>query len=148
MELESVVAAVKEAGALALRRDFTVEQKDGVENIVTSADRAVQAFLVGKLSALLPGSGFYCEEDQLQESGQEYIWVIDPIDGTANFARGIPQYAISVALLHRDEPVLGVVFNPVDGHLFTACKGQGARMDGNLILVSDRSSKMVCSVPH
>ena len=74
---------------------FRVDSKGGSENLVTSSDYAVQEFLCSKLSELVPGSSFLCEEEGMQEYGDhEYDWIIDPIDGTMNYTRGIRESAI------------------------------------------------------
>lgn len=137
--IRKVIAIVKEAGTIALKREFTVQQKGSCENLVTSTDREVQRFLVQHLSALMPGSGFIGEEDDLKTPEREYTWIVDPIDGTANYSRGIEEYAISVALAHQGEIVLGVVYNPSRGHLFRAQKGKGAFLGSKRIHVSSRS---------
>ena len=86
-EIESVIGAVREASRLMLTDAFEVESKGGYENIVTSSDLAVQDFLCERLASLLPGCGFICEEEGICTPDREYVWVIDPIDGTANYAR-------------------------------------------------------------
>jgi len=136
--LEQVVAIVKEASALMVRDHFTVMQKDGVENLVTSSDLAVQHFLTGRLAALLPGCGFLCEEEDFRELEEEWIWIIDPIDGTANYSRGIADCCISVALSRRGALQLGVVYSPWRDELYTAELGKGACCNGRPIHVSDR----------
>ena len=70
---------------------------------------------------------FGCEEGDISDwSNAEYVWVIDPIDGTINYARGISEYCISVALMYRREVIMGVVYNPIKDELFYATKGKGA----------------------
>ena len=118
---------------------FTVTEKSQAVNIVTSSDITSQHMLVEGLSRLLPGSGFFCEEEGLQDTESEYIWVIDPIDGTTNFSRGIKDSAISVALLHRGQVVLGVVKTIFDEDCFSAVLGEGAYLNGRPIRVSERS---------
>ena len=117
---------------------FEIEEKGNPSNIVTSSDIAVQHFLQGELSALLPHSGFYCEEEDLQDLSSEYVWVIDPIDGTANYARGIFDSCVSVALLHRQQALVGVVANIFTGDVYSATMGLGARQNGKPISVSVR----------
>ena len=137
--LKDVIDIVLRASELMMSGDFLVEHKDGcLENIVTSSDVAVQDFLCKELRSLVPGCGFFCEEKDLQEECKEYTWIIDPIDGTANYARGIAQCAISVALSHNGEVVLGVVYVPFMNELYCAEKGGGAMLDGRPIHVSDR----------
>ena len=121
------------------REHLLVKTKGSVTNLCTSADLAVQDFLYQELRALLPGSGFLGEENDLLDTQHEYVWIVDPIDGTANFARELPECCISVALKGNDEILLGVVYNPYHDQLFDAVKGGGARLNGQPIHVSDRS---------
>ena len=125
-EIESVIGAVREASRLMLTDAFEVESKGGYENIVTSSDLAVQDFLCERLASLLPGCGFICEEEGICTPDREYVWVIDPIDGTANYARHLPDSAISVALKHGDEVVMGVIYIPSRDEMHYAMKGSGA----------------------
>ena len=136
--LEQVVDIVKEASALMVADHFTVMQKDGLANLVTSSDLAVQHFLTERLAALLPGCGFLCEEEDLRELEEDFVWIIDPIDGTANYARGIADCCISVALSRRGELQLGVVYSPRRGELYSAERGKGAWCNGRPIHVSQR----------
>lgn len=137
-EIESVISVVREASRLMVTDSFEVESKGGCENIVTSSDLAVQEFLCEKLASLLPGCGFICEEEGICTPDREYVWVIDPIDGTANYARGLSECAISVALKQGDEVLLGIIFIPWKDELYHAVKGQGAFCNGRRISVSSR----------
>lgn len=136
--LESLIAVVKDAAGLMRTGVFDISCKEGYANIVTSSDVAVQDFLCGRLAALLPGSGFLCEEEDMWDTSHEYTWIIDPIDGTANYSRGIAQCAICVALKHNDDIELGVVYLPLAGELFSARRGNGARLNDRPISVSGR----------
>ena len=136
--LQQVVDIVKEASALMVAEPLSVTQKDGLANLVTSSDLAVQHFLTERLAALLPGCGFLCEEEDFRDLEEEYVWIIDPIDGTANYARGIADCCISVALARRGALQLGVVYSPGRGELYTAELGRGACCNGKPIHVSDR----------
>lgn len=138
MQLESIINIVKEASKLMLTDTFEVSQKGGFSNIVTSSDLAVQDFLCKHLGEALPGSGFLCEEEDVWDTSKEYTWIIDPIDGTANYARGIDQCAICVGLQHNGEMEKGVVFLPRTQELFYAERGKGAFLNGRKIHVSDR----------
>ena len=137
--IENVIAAVREAASLVKDVQFDVDAKSGCENIVTSSDLLVQHYLHEKLSEVLPEAAFYCEEEDLQEEGKEFVWVIDPIDGTMNYSRRIPESAISVALLQNNVPILGVVNNIFTGDVYTAIAGEGAKKNGKPIFVSDRA---------
>lgn len=137
--LEKVVIVVQAARRIAREVEFKVKEKDEFVNVVTCNDINVQRFLCQELKKLLPEAGFYCEEEELQQMEKDYVWVIDPIDGTMNYTRGIQESAISVGLTYKKEPILGVVSNIWRDDLFTAYKGGGARKNGELIRVSDCS---------
>ncbi|MCC8175153.1 MAG: inositol monophosphatase [Bacteroidales bacterium] len=127
------------SGASALMNvAFDVKSKGGYENIVTSADVNVQNFLRQRLSEELPGSGFLCEEEDRHDLNHEYVWIIDPIDGTANFARGIDQCAICVGLKDRAGMLMSGVYLPRTDEMFTAERGKGAYRNGEPIHVSGR----------
>lgn len=145
--LEDIISIVKEASALMTDHDFEISCKEGYSNIVTSSDMAVQDFLCRRLSTLLPGSGFLCEEKDCWDISHEYTWIIDPIDGTANYSRGIAQCAICVALKHKADIVSGVVYLPRTGELFSAEKGCGAKLNGKRISVSERAfnNSVICT---
>ncbi len=118
-----------------------VHTKEGVANFVTDYDVAVENYLYEKLAGLLPEARFIGEESdenhsELLEGGLSFI--IDPIDGTTNFIRGMRHSAISVALCDRGEIVAGVVSNPYLNEIFTADKGRGAFVNGRPIRVSGR----------
>lgn len=142
-----IIDIVKEASSIMMKRDFEVEQKGNASNLVTSADVAVQKFLEERLTALIPGSRFLGEEGDIPETNVEYLWVNDPIDGTANFARDLGLSVISVALVKDGEVNIGVVYNPYRDECFSAIKGQGAYLNGERIHVSDRPFErgMLCS---
>lgn len=137
--LNSVTDIVRRASELMLTDVFSINEKDGCANIVTSSDLAVQDFLCGELRKLIPGSGFFCEEEEFHEPDKEYVWVIDPIDGTANYSRGIDHCCISVALNHSGTIILGVVYSPARKEMYTAEKGKGAFCNGKPIHVSGRN---------
>ncbi len=134
--LEQVIDAVRNCKKIA-EAQFTVSEKDGASNLVTTADVEVQRYLEKSLSEILPRAAFLGEEkpDYLSEGT---FWVVDPIDGTSNFVRGMGLSAFSVALIDNGEAVLGVVYNPFTDDLFYAEKGKGAFLNGSPITVSDR----------
>ncbi len=118
---------------------FSISLKGGVENIVTSADIENERFLKEELGALVPGSAFIGEEgDEASLSDSEWAWIVDPIDGTANFSRGIPMCAVSAALFRNSRPWAGFVINPFTDTLYEAVLGRGAFKDGRPIRVSER----------
>ena len=137
--LEQIAAVVREAAGLMVRSGFEVHDKGSRENLVTSSDIAVQHFLTERLGKLLPGSGFLCEEEDLTDVKHRDVWIIDPIDGTANYARGNENCCISVALVRDGILSAGVVYSPWRGELYCAEKGCGASCNGKPIHVSGRS---------
>ncbi len=112
-----------------------VRKKDAVE-IVTEADTESEKEIITTIQARFPEHGFLGEECGLKAGSAEYRWVIDPLDGTVNFAHRIPIFSISIALTYRNDIILGIVLNPVDGELYSAVRGQGAQLNGRPIQVS------------
>lgn len=137
--LENVIAAVKEAAKIATGASFTISSKGSKTNLVTSADISIQKYLSEHLRTLIPESGFLGEESDSSELNADYIWIVDPIDGTMNFTRGVHDSAISVALQYKGEPVLGVVYNFFTDDLYYAERGKGAFNNGEQIHASNRS---------
>lgn len=130
----------KKAGDLLFRareEGFETLFKGGnPKDIVTSADKDISAFIIAAIQQQFPEHSVYSEEGGGLVGSHEYEWVIDPIDGSANFSRGIPHFAICIGLLHQCVPILGVVFNPVTKELFSFEKGKGAFLNGVPIRVS------------
>ena len=152
MDLQKLVEQVKTivlASAKFTKVDsFSVEEKEGESwNIVTSADVAVQDYLQKELMALLPEAGFYGEEEHEHDFSKPISWIVDPIDGTTNFARGMQQSGISVGLREGQELVLGVVYNPDLDDMFWATKGNGAYLNGKRLSVSkkDFAHSILCT---
>ncbi|MFA5007250.1 MAG: inositol monophosphatase family protein [Candidatus Izemoplasmatales bacterium] len=129
---------VVEASKLMSDRSVEVNVKGVKEDLVTSADIDVQRFLNEELSRLIEGSVVLGEENEVKTYAK-YTWIVDPIDGTMNFTRGIPHSAISVGLLVDGTIELGVVYSPLSGEMFHALRGQGAYLNDRPIHVSDRS---------
>ena len=145
--IEKIIQIVKDASVYMRLDTASVEEKTGVENIVTSADLAVQKYLEERLLALVPDADFYGEEGDKHETGREYRFIVDPIDGTTNFARGLREACISVALAKDGEVILGVVYNPYKDETFWAEKGKGAHLNGKPIHVSETpfEKALVCT---
>jgi len=113
-------------------------------DLVTETDLAVEAMLKNELAALLPGSDFLAEETANDTEPGELTWIIDPVDGTTNFAHGLPFVANSIALWHRDRVVLGMVNMPFTSERFTAILGQGAYLNKHPIAVTDEADLEQC----
>ena len=144
--LQQVVDLTKEAARLT-EQSFVTTEKESHINFVTSADVAVQTFLAEKLVALLPGSAFFGEEGDDAVNAAEYLWVVDPIDGTVNFSRNSDAWAISVGLVRENQVLLGVVFAPRKNELYSARQGGGAYLNGTPIHASQRpfSHSLFCT---
>lgn len=145
--INKVVEIVLEASKYMRNRDFTVESKGSVSNNVTSVDLSVQDYLKRNLVPLVENSYFLGEENFKIEKDRPYQWIVDPVDGTANFIRDLGASTISVALVKEGEPILGVIYNPYRDEMFYAEKGKGAFLNGKPIRVSDRSleSSIICT---
>lgn len=125
--LPSVQRIVRQAGEIVV--SYYGQQLERVakpnNGFVTPADRASEAFLMKELRGLLPQASFLAEESG-EHGHDDYCWVIDPLDGTTNFANQLPYFAISVALTFKHEPILGVIYVPLQDELFYAIEGGGA----------------------
>ena len=136
--LERIVEIVRKASHLMENSPTEISRKGNDSNYVTSVDVDVQRFLRAKLDEMLPGSAFVCEEEDRPSPAAEYTWVIDPIDGTSNFIRGLGLSVISVGLLKHGKPHMGVIYFPYRDEMYTAEEGCGAFLNGKRIHVSDR----------
>lgn len=144
--ITKVIDIVRNASKL-MTADITIEQKGNESNYVTSADISVQLYLEEQLFSLIPNSTFLGEESFHGVSEGEYIWVVDPIDGTANFIRNLGSSVISVGLVKRGKPYLGVIYDPYKNEMFYAERGKGAFLNGNPICVSERDFRhsIICT---
>lgn len=128
----------REAGALLMHyfnERVKIEYK-GEADLVTVADRKSEALIRERIQALWPDHDILGEEQGLSDTGSDYRWYIDPLDGTTNFAHGYPVFCVSMALQHKGEMIAGLCFDPTRGEMFTAEKGRGASLNGARIHVS------------
>jgi len=135
--LKAVIAAVKLVAAEEIMPRYlkVAHQHKGDGSLCTEADITAQNALVKKLQAIVNvpvlGEEMTADEQQaIWQTGQDGLWCVDPIDGTSNFVRGLPYFAVSVALLRGGKSVLGVVFDPVGSEMFAAEHGRGAFLNG------------------
>lgn len=142
--LPTIAALAERAGEIALRHfssRIPTTSKTSRIDIVTAADTEVEAFVVGELSRLFPEHHIVGEEGGGQgapAAGAAFHWYVDPIDGTVNFAAGLPHFCISIALATAGrEPLLGVVYDPSRRELFAATRGGGATLAGRRIHVTE-----------
>ncbi|MCS6896568.1 MAG: inositol monophosphatase, partial [Nitrospira sp.] len=107
-------------------------------NLVTDADRAAEHCIIEYIRTNFPGHGFLAEERGRDDASfSPYLWIVDPLDGTTNFAHGYPVYCVSIGLEYRGHCLLGVVFDPSRDELFTAVDKQGAYLNGHPLHVSE-----------
>lgn len=140
--------ALRSGKSIASTHCFTITDKGTRENLVTSADIENERFLKRELLDLIPNSIFIGEEgDDNNILDKGYTWIVDPIDGTTNFSRGIPEATVSIALMKNGKPFIGVVYNPFTGSMYTGQIGKGAEKNGRPIRVSDRkmSDCLLCT---
>src|ERR1700745_2489460 len=120
--ISSAADIAREAGALLMKyfhRRVSVEYK-GEADLVTEADRQSEGLIRERIRALWPTHDILGEEQGLVDTGSEYRWYVDPLDGTTNFAHGFPVFCVSMALEHKDQTIAGVCFDPTRNELFAA----------------------------
>ena len=126
----------------AKKENLGIQEKAGIQNFATEYDILIQNKLKKELLEILPEAGFIGEENDAKDNiDNEYIFIVDPIDGTNNFARDIRLSAISIALLKDKEPYMAFCYNPYVNELYEAKKGEGAYLNGERIHVSNKTLK-------
>ncbi len=139
---QEAVAAARIAGRYQQSRfasSLAIEMK-GEKDLVTEVDKESERLIVEHLLSRFPGHGIVAEEGQYPHSDSPFRWIIDPVDGTTNYAHGYPWFCSSIGLELEGELVAGVIYNPVYDELFTATKGGGAWLNGSRLSVSSRAS--------
>ena len=128
--LNIAVRAARTAGNIIARgfenRDDLMTEAKGENDFVTRIDKEAEQAIINKIKQSYPEHSFVGEEGGIVEGDETFKWVIDPLDGTTNFIKGIPHFAVSIALLYKGKLDQAVVFDPIRGELFTASRGQGA----------------------
>lgn len=130
----------RDAGALALERfadisGLVVDQK-GTQDLVSDADREVEQFIRNEIARHFVADAIVGEEFDHRSGTSGFTWVIDPIDGTANYVNGIPTWCVVLAIIHEAETRIGTIYDPNSGELFSAVKNSGATLNGKPIQVS------------
>jgi myo-inositol-1(or 4)-monophosphatase len=113
--------------------------KKGPTDLVTDADLAAEAEILATILAAYPEDSIVSEEKGCRQGPSARRWIVDPLDGTVNYAHQIPFFAVSIACLQGEEALIGIVFNPLNGELFTAKAGGGAQLNGESIRVSPQT---------
>jgi myo-inositol-1(or 4)-monophosphatase len=143
--LKQVVTAVGAMQKANLgRQNLTIATKSTGIDLVTEIDRQSEQTIIAFLQEHYPEHSILAEESGLTSRLSDYKWIIDPLDGTTNYAQGLPIFAISIALQWRQETVLAMVYAPIVDQLYTAIRGQGAYLNGKKITVSAKSELIDC----
>lgn len=132
------IDAAKEAGNILLqfsKHPIRYEMKTA-RDIQAEADLESEKIIKAKIKAAFPRHNILAEESGDEGTDSEYLWVIDPLDGTINYARGIEEYAVSIALCKNDQPILGVIYQPAPDKLWVAEKGEGAYLDDDKLVIT------------
>lgn len=140
--LDIVIEIARQAGKIlqeGFGRAKQIEYKGAID-LVTEFDRRSDAFILAQLSQNFPGEAILSEESGLDTTSSDYVWIVDPLDGTTNFTHSFPVFSVSIGLTFQDQPVLGVVYDPMRDELFAAEAGQGATLNGNPLQVSTVTS--------
>lgn len=138
-ELEAAAGIAREAGQLILtyvRGDRMDARAKGQKDVVTAADTASEALVSTRIRTLFPGDGIVAEEGTSEPASSDRRWYVDPLDGTVNFAHRLPIWCVSISLFEGDQPILGVIHDPVLNETFTAARGKGASLNGQPIATS------------
>jgi myo-inositol-1(or 4)-monophosphatase len=138
--LKQTIDTAKTAGAFIRQESKTFDrnkiESKGLNDLVSYVDKEAEKIIVSQLREILPEADFIAEEGTAGQSGKDYTWIIDPLDGTTNFIHGIPIFAVSIGLKYKDEIVLGVVYEVNFDECFYASKGNGAYLNEKKIQVS------------
>ena len=150
--LTTAVKAARRAGNIINRGardlDLLKVSSKGPKDFVSEIDHAAEAAIVETLLGAYPTHAILAEEGTAkgENANAEYVWIIDPLDGTTNFLHGFPQYCVSIALEHRGVVTQGVIYDPVRNDLFTATRGRGAFLNDRRIRVSKRQHLRDCLI--
>lgn len=142
------VRAARSAGKIIMRYFENIESLEilekGKNDLVTLVDKAAEEEIISNIRKAYPSHGILGEESGehagMEVGRDEYTWIIDPLDGTMNFVHGIPHFAVSIGILHKDHIEHGVIYDPINQEVFTATKGRGAQLNERRIRVSKRTS--------
>lgn len=132
---------IRRAGEILLgyfRKPLKRITKEVYGSFVTEADLASEKYLIAELATIIPQVSFFAEESGKSGAPSDYCWVIDPLDGTTNFAHGLDYFCISIALTYKDEPIFGMVYRPITDELFWAEKNNGAYLNNEVLKVSEQ----------
>ena len=147
----NVIIKASRKASKPLIRDFGEIEKlqvslKGPGDFVTASDKKVEKIIIEELQKARPSYSILSEEIGEIKNDEEFRWIIDPIDGTANFLHGVPHFAISIGLEHKKEIICGIVYDPIKDEMFLAEKGNGSYLNNQRIRVSSRSKLKDCII--
>ena len=150
--LNIAIKAARAAGALINRASLDIEklqvQTKSTNDFVTEVDQAAERVIIETILQAYPGHGILAEESGRTKGAKdsEFVWIIDPLDGTTNFIHGFPVYSVSIALAHRGVVQQAVVYDPARNDLFVASRGRGAYLNERRLRVSKRTRLAECLI--
>jgi myo-inositol-1(or 4)-monophosphatase len=150
--LNTAVKAARKAGSIINRASLDLDlvrvSSKGRNDFVTEVDRAAEQAIISMLKTAYPNHSILAEESGASgpEGDVDYLWIIDPLDGTTNFIHGFPQFAVSIGLQHRGHITQAVVYDPTRNELFTATRGRGAFLNDRRLRVSKRDQLQDCLI--
>lgn len=139
VKLKSFAVDLARQAGLLLKKKFSQKHKihyKGDINIVTEADKMSEDLIINSIRHNFPDHGILSEESPAISGSGEMRWIIDPLDGTTNYAHGFPVFCVSIALQRHDDVILGVIYDPMRDELFSAVRGKGAYLNGKKLAVS------------
>ncbi len=148
--LKTAAEIARAAGLLALERQRSLgpAQFKGTKDLVTEADLECDRFIRTRLTEAYPGHDLLTEEEGALDRGSDYRWIADPIDGTINYAHGIPLWGNSIALTYRGKPLCGAIYLPVFDEMYTVSEGGGAFLNGEPLRVSTKADLDAAILSH
>jgi len=149
--LNTAVKAARKAGSIINRASLDLDlvrvSSKGHSDFVTEVDRAAEQAIISTLKTAYPNHSILAEESGASDAGDpDYLWIIDPLDGTTNFIHGFPQFAVSIGLKHRGHITQAVVYDPSRNELFTATRGRGAFLNDRRLRASKRDQLHDCLI--
>jgi myo-inositol-1(or 4)-monophosphatase len=141
--INKIINIAKEAGEV-IRNGFgenlKIEFKTGENNLVTNIDKAAEKIILDFVKLEYPHHSIIAEESGTKFNSSDYTWVIDPLDGTTNFAHGLPIFAVSIGIQKKDETIAGVIYDVMNDKIYAAEKGAGTYVNGNKSTVTKNNN--------
>lgn len=148
LALERIKKCAREVGNIQKEyfksNNLLINTKSTGVDLVTEVDELSDKHILDCIKENYPLHGILSEESGQADVKSDYLWIVDPLDGTTNYAQGLPIFATSIALKYKDETILGVVYSPIVDQLFEAAKGKGAYLNGEKIVVGNKKELNKC----